>query len=272
MVTARTSDGLQLSYDRFGRSDGAPLIMIPGLGADSRNWAMQRMAFGRRYRCFAIDNRGMGPSEKPTKPFSLMRLARDVLDVMDAEEIAQAHIMGASMGGVIAQIIAIVAPDRVSSLVLACTACRHHEWRRELFAHWSQLVRERGMQAMTESELEWLIGPRLRRRFGIWINLLARMLLQTDPEVFVAQIDALLALPDDTRLGLASVTTPALIVTGSQDTLTPVADAEELAEMMPTARLTVVSRAAHGLMVETPTAFNDVVLEFLASVTSEPAS
>lgn len=265
MADARTSDGLMLSYDRFGRSDGMPVIMIPGLGADSRNWAMQRLPLGRRYRCISIDNRGTGSSERPEHSFSILRLARDVLDVMDAEGIERAHIMGASMGGVIAQVLAITAPERVHSLVLACTACRHHEWRRELFAHWSQLVRERGMQAMAESELEWLIGPRLRRRFGIWINILARMVLQTDPAVFVKQVDALLALPDDTRLGLAAVQQPTLVITGSQDTLTPVGDAEELAELLPHARLTIVSRAAHGLMVETPNAFNDSVLEFLDS-------
>jgi pimeloyl-ACP methyl ester carboxylesterase len=111
-----------------------------------------------------------------------------------------------------------------------------------------------------------LLGPRLRRRFGMWINILARMLMQVDPEVFAAQVDALLAFPDSLRFALAEVQAPSLVITGSQDMLTPVGDAEELAEIIPDARLTILSRAAHGLMVEAPNSFNATVLDFLETV------
>jgi len=266
MAFATASDGTRISYDRFGKADGFPVVMIPGLGSDSRNWAMQRLAFGRKFRCFAIDNRGTGASDRPDPPYSIQRMADDVAAVLDEEGVERAHIMGASMGGVIAQMFAIERPERVAGLVLACTACRHHEWRRELFAEWAAAVREHGMQAMAESGLEWLVGPRLRRRFGLWINILARMLMQIDPEVFAAQVEALLEFPDSTRIALARITAPTLVITGSQDALTPVGDAEELAEVVPNVRLAIISRAAHGVMVETPNAFNDTVLEFLASL------
>jgi 3-oxoadipate enol-lactonase len=241
--------------------------MIQGLGMDSRGWALQRGSFGRRHRCLAVDNRGTGASDAPEGPYDLLRMAEDAIAVLDAEGIDRAHIVGASMGGIIAQIIGVLHQDRVLSLTLACTACRHHEWRRELLEEWAEMVSERGMRAMSEEDgMRWLIGPRLQRRFGTWINVLARVLMQTEPEPFVAQVRAILDATDELRNELHTVRVPTLVITGSQDTLTPVGDAEELAELIPTSRLLVLSGAAHGLMAETPNAFNDAVLRFIDDV------
>ncbi len=256
-------DGVTIAYDVFGRRDGDPMLLIQGLGADSRGWALQRMTFGRRYRCFAPDNRGVGRSGKPPGPYDLSQMARDALAVLDAEDVDRAHVVGASMGGVIAQIIAVLHPERVRSLVLACTACQHHPWRRELLQEWADEVEAGGMTALGGDGLRWMIGPRLRKRFGTWLNLLARMLLQQSPEPFAAQVHAILDASDDLRFELQHVRVPTLVITGSQDALTPIGDAEELAELIPHARLVELRGAAHGLMVEAPNAFNSAVLDFL---------
>jgi 3-oxoadipate enol-lactonase len=265
-------DGMTIHYDAFGRRDGVPLVMIQGLGTDSRGWALQRLAFGRRFRCITIDNRGVGRTGPAPEPYSLERMADDVIAVLDAEHIERAHIMGASMGGVVSQIIGVLHPERTRSLVLACTACRHHQWRRELLQEWADAVEAGGMSALGDEALQWLVGPRLRRRFGIWLNLIARVVLQQPPEPFVAQVRAILDAPDELRLELASVRVPVLVITGSQDALTPVGDAEELAELVPRARLEVISGAAHGLMAEAPNAFNEAVLRFLAEVDETEAA
>jgi len=263
-VTA--TDGVLIGYDTFGQRDGVPLMLIQGLGTDSRGWALQRIALGRRYRCITIDNRGVGASRNAPHPFSLEQMARDVVSVLDAEGVDTAHVMGASMGGAIAQIVAVRHAERVRGLVLACTACRHHEWRRELLAEWAENVRSGDMSALAGDGMRWLIGPRFHRRFGPWINLLARTVMQGEPEHFAAQVDAILALSDDLRFELEQVRAPTLVITGSQDMLTPFGDAEELAEMIPGARLRELRGAAHGLMVEQPNAFNSAVLEFLREV------
>lgn len=263
-------DGTRIAYDVWGRREGEPLLLLQGLGADSRGWALQRMALGRRFRCYGVDNRGVGQSERPPGPYDLEVMALDAVAVLDAEQLDRVHVMGASMGGVLAQIIAVRRPDRLRSLVLACTACRHHDWRRELFAEWAEAVEAGGMSALADDALRWLIGPRLRRRFGVWLNLLARIVLQSPPEPFVAQIEAILATPDDLRFALADVEVPTLVITGSQDLLTPIGDAEELAEMIPAARLYELRGAAHGLMVEAPNAFNRAILAFFDEI-SEPA-
>jgi len=259
-------DGVTIHYEAFGRRDAPPLLMIHGLGTDARGWALQRLAFGRRYRCVAPDNRGVGRTGPVAGPYSLERMALDALAVLDAEGIDRAHVMGASMGGVIAQIVAVLHPHRTRGLVLACTACRHHEWRRELLQEWSDAVASGGIGALGDEALAWLVGPRLRRRFGIWLNLGARIVLQQKPEAFVGQVAAILDAPDELRLELVNMTAPTLVITGSQDSLTPVGDAEELEELIPHARLEVLCGAAHGLMVEAPNAFNQAVLGFLSEV------
>ena len=261
-----TSDGVRIAYDVWGQRDRTPVLMIQGLGMNARGWALQRGAFGRRHYCVAIDNRGTGHSDAPPGPYDLVRMATDAIEVLDAVGIEQAHVVGASMGGVIAQILGVMYPDRVRSLVLACTACRHHPWRRELLAEWGELVTQQGMQAMTDDGMRWLIGPRLQRRFGVFVNVLARVLVQTKPAAFAAQVDAILAMPDDMRAELHTITAPTLVITGSQDTLTPLGDAEELAELISGSRLYVLRGAAHGLMAETPNAFNDAVLRFVDAV------
>jgi pimeloyl-ACP methyl ester carboxylesterase len=260
-------DGVEIAYDRWGRRDGPPVLLIQGLGMDSRGWALQRMALGRRYRCFAPDNRGVGRTGAVPGPYSLDQMARDAVAVLDAEGVSRAHIIGASMGGVIAQIIGVLHPERTRSLVLACTSCRHHQWRRELLQEWADAVLERGSAAaLGDDGLRWLVGPRLRKRFGMWLNILARILLHADPKGFARQVRAILDAPDELRFELRHVRVPALVITGSQDALTPIGDAEELAEMIPYAQLVELRGAAHGLMVEAPNAFNDAVLDFLDRV------
>jgi len=262
----RTSDGIKIAYDTWGPRNGSPVLMIQGLGMNARAWALQRGAFGRQHRCVAIDNRGTGHSDAPPGPYDLLRMAQDAVEVLDAEQIQSAHVVGASMGGVISQIMGVAYPDRVHSLTLACTACRHHEWRRELLAEWAREVQAQGMTALTDDGMRWLIGSRLHRRFGVFVNVLARVLIQIKPYAFAAQVDAILAISDDMRGELHSITAPTLVITGSQDTLTPLGDAEELAELITTSRLYVVRGAAHGLMAEAPNSFNDAVLRFLAEI------
>ena len=266
---AIADDGFPIAYETFGKRGGEPLLLIQGLGADARGWALQRMAFGRRYRCFAVDNRGVGGTSGAPHPLSLEQMAHDAVSVLDAEGVDTAHVQGASMGGAIAQILAVRHPERVRSLVLACTACRNPEWRRELLNEWAEGVERDGMAALTGEGLRWLVGPRLQRRFGTWLNLMARILLQATPENFVAQVRAILDVPDDERYELETITAPTLVITGTQDLLTPLGDAEELAELITSSRLFELRGAGHSLMVEAPNSYNRAVVDFLRSLEAD---
>jgi 3-oxoadipate enol-lactonase len=262
VARATAGDGVDIYYETWGR--GEPLLLLPGLGADLRIWVCQRMVFGRRYRCIALDSRGAGRSGKPPGPYSLEDMAADAVAVLDAEGVDSARILGYSMGSYVAQILAVRYPERVRSLVLAGTACRHHPWRRELLAGWMATAAERGVHVMARQALPWLVGPRTVRRFGLGINLAWPLILSQPAPAFAAQVGALLDAPDEYCSELAGITAPTLVVVGSEDRLTPPADAEQVAGFVPGARLALIPGAGHGLMMEAAPEFNLAVLGFLA--------
>jgi pimeloyl-ACP methyl ester carboxylesterase len=249
-----------------GRRDGPPLLALQGLGADHRGWIAQRRALGARYRLILVDNRGVGGSGRPPGPYDLEVMAADAVAVLDAEGLDDAHVIGASMGGVLAQILATRHASRVRSITLACTACRHHTWRRELLAQWREVAVTEGMAALAPVAARWLVGPRTLRRVRSALDLVAPLALNVAPGPFAAQVDAILALDDDLRFELASVRVPTLVLTGTQDLLTPFGDAEEIAELVPGARLAALRGAAHGFMVEQAGTFNRTVVDFLDEV------
>ncbi len=263
MPYVRASDGVRLHYSTTGRTAAPPVVLIQGLGADKQLWTLQRLALARQYRTIALDNRGAGRSDKPYGEYSLEQMADDTLAVLDHAGAADAHVVGASMGGVIAQILALRHPDRVRSLTLACTACQQHAWRQELLAEWAEIAQQRGMRAMTNAAARWTIGPRSFRRISPAIGWLGPLALSRPPHAFAAQVGAILAASEELRDELGRISVPTLVMVGNQDILTPRGDAEELAERIPTAELVVISGAAHGFMVEHGTTFNRILLEFL---------
>ena len=273
MPFTTAADGTRVHYEVAGRRDGEPLLMIQGLGVDHRGWAAQRYVLGRRYRLVLVDNRGAGASDKPEeRSYDLEVMAGDALAALDAEGIASAHVMGASMGGVISQIIAVRHPHRVRSLVLACTACHHHDWRVELLHGWADIAEARGTRALATTALRWLVGPRLHVRFRLPFGVLAPVVLNIPGHAFAAQARAIVAMSDDVRTELAAVSVPTLVIVGSQDVLTPVADSEEIAELVPGAELVVLTGAPHGLMFEAAAPFNAAVLDFLERAAARTAA
>lgn len=267
-----TEHGTRIHYEVTGRADGEPLLLIQGLGADRRGWAFQRFALARRFRLYLVDNRGAGGSDKPHGPYDLEEMAEEALAVLDAEGVRSAHVLGASMGGVLAQILAVRHPERVRSLVLACTASRHLPWRRDLLEEWAALAERRGMRALAGKAVKWLVGPRQHRRFQLPFAVLSPFVLNVPAHAFAAQARAILAFPDDIRELLRSVAVPTMVIVGSQDILTPLADSEELCELIPHAELHVIGGAAHGLMVEHAGTFNEKVLGFLERVVAAQAA
>jgi len=263
MTYARASDGIRLHYEAIGRRDGPAVLMVQGLGADKHGWDMQRIALAPRFRTIALDNRGAGRSDKPFGTYSLEQMADDAIAVLDHAGVESAHVVGASMGGAISQLIALKHPERVRSLTLACTACRHHPWRRELLADWATMANERGMAAMASEAARWVIGPRSFRRIWPLLGWFGPLALGRPAHAFVAQVRAILATDDTLADMLETLDVPTLVLVGNQDILTPRGDSEELAERIPNAELVVISGAAHGLMVEHATTFNALFLDFL---------
>ena len=268
MAFALAVDGTRLHYEVSGPRDGEPLLLIQGLGADSRGWIRQRRTLAGRYRCIVFDNRGVGRSDRPEGPYDLEIMALDAMSVLDAAGVERAHVLGASMGGAIGQIVGVRHAERTRSLTLACTAARHHQWRRELLAEWAAIAARDGMGAFAQHAVRWLMGPRSMRRVWPALGLIGPWALSGSADPFVAQVQAILAMDDALRTQLTGIAVPTLVLVGSQDILTPMGDSEEIAELIPGAELAVIRGAAHGFMLEHAGTFNRTVLGFLDRATT----
>lgn len=268
MPSVVVEDGTRISYALDGRRDGEPLLMVHGLGADTRGWAMQKRALGSRFRLVMVDNRGVGRSDRAEGPYDLEVMAADAIAALDHAGYGSAHVLGASMGGIISQVIGVRHPERVRSLMLACTACRHFSWRRELLAEWSDQAQAYGMREFVRRNLKWMVGPRSLRRTWPAMAILGPLAFNVPVASFVAQIDAILSIEDSLRSELVDVTAPTLVLCGSQDVLTTQGDSEEIASLIPGAELAVVRGGAHLFMVEQAGSFNRTVNDFLTHVTS----
>lgn len=256
-------NGVQIHSQVTGRNDAPPVLLIQGLGMNKNGWTLQRFAMATKFRTIAFDNRGAGRSTVPSEPFTLQDMADDAIAVLDHYGIRDAHIVGASMGGAIAQIVAVKYPERVRSLTLACTACRNQPWRTELLRHWSNTAEARGMREWADDSMRWLVGPRSFRRLAPAIGWLGPLATFRQSAGFNQQVAAILDTDDSMVAELSNITVPALVVVGNQDILTPRGDSEEIAERIPQAELVVISGAAHGLMVEHASTFNQIVVDFI---------
>lgn len=260
MKSVRTSDGQNISYDVWGTNRDNPIVLLQGLGMDSRGFGLQRYLLSRNHLCIAIDHRGSG-SSPASKEFSLYRLTRDVLRVLESENISSAHIIGCSMGGIVAQILATIYPKKVKSLTLVSTSCSQHQWRSELLQEWKQRLMLRSSGVLDREILSWLIGPRLLTRSKIFLPIAQQLFQDIDVQQFCMQIDAICSFSDDFKDRLKGITAPTHVIVGSQDTLTPVGDSQELCMYIKDSRLSVVYGTAHGMIIESPIHVGRLMLE-----------
>jgi pimeloyl-ACP methyl ester carboxylesterase len=244
--------------------EGPPLLLVMGLGASLETWAAQRDAFAERYRVIAFDNRGAGRSGCPDAPWTIPAMAEDARAVLDFLEIERAHVLGVSMGGMIAQELAILHPERVNRLVVALSFARPDPIRRTFLLHRSW-ARSQGAESVSESiaHLPWLLSPATMNdgaRLAEILDFVGAMPLMS-PEAYARQIDAILEFRTLERLGL--VRAPTLVLAASEDVLTPVGLSEEIAAAIPDAELIVLPRGGHGVIIEYADDFNRVVLDWL---------
>ncbi len=256
-------NGVELRVEEIG--SGSPLLLIMGLGASLETWIAQRDAFAAHHRVIMFDNRGAGESECPPPPWSVPEMAADAVAVLDALGVERAHVLGVSMGGMIAQEMAIRWPDRIDRMVVAVSFARPDPLRRAflLFRRWARL---QGVDLVQEgvANLPWLVSPRVLNdpdRLEEILGVVGTMPLM-EPEAYSHQIDAILE--HDTLSRLHHVRAPTLVLAAAEDVLTPIYLSREIAAAIDGARLVVLPRGNHAVQIEDPTLFNDAVLQFLA--------
>jgi 3-oxoadipate enol-lactonase len=252
-------DGVRLAYRVDGPEAAPPLVLINSLGTDYGMWAAQVAALSRSLRIIRYDIRGHGHSSVSDGSVTLARLADDLLALLDHLHIARTHVCGLSLGGVIAQWLAIHHPERVSRAVFANTAARIgsvESWSTRI-----ELVHQGGMAAVREMVLARFFSEQFRIRHPEVADSFGAMLEASDPAGYIA---ACTALRDaDLRPLITSIRVPSLIITGVLDEATPPSKAEELHAAIAGSELAVLPEASHLSNVEQPEAFNTQLLRFL---------
>jgi 3-oxoadipate enol-lactonase len=247
---ARAQD-IELHYEARGSGE-PPLLLIAGIPAVASDWALLAGPLSARRRVIAYDNRGSGESTVTPGPYTTRQLAADGVALLDALGIQQADVFGISLGGMIAQELALGWPDRVRRLVLGCTHAG--------LAHAARMPRETGRAFALETD-DWSERMRALAPFafahGVDGALLDAFIGKKskdvqDPAGYAGQIQAVLA--HDTYERLPQIAAPTLILTGDDDQVIPGESSDVLHERIPGSRLEVINGTGHLFFIEEPDA------------------
>ncbi len=252
-------EGIDLYYEVNGR--GQPILFIHGLGSSSRDWEMQVPFFSEGYQAVTFDLRGHGKSDKPPGPYSMAQFAADAAGLVRALDIAPAHIVGISLGGMVAFQLAVDAPELVRSLTIVNSApefiVRTARERFQVFQR-KLIVRLLGMRKMGE-----VLGRRLfvKPEQAELRQVFADRWAENDPRAYREAMQAIPGWSVADRL--SAVACPTLVIAADQD-YTPVSLKESYVGRMPRAELAVIQDSRHATPVEQPEKFNEVLAAFLS--------
>ena len=249
---------MKIAWESTG--EGSPLLLIQGLGYGRWGWDPIVAGLDTRHLVIAFDNRGIGESDKPEGPYTAAQMAGDALQVLDEAGVERAHVFGASLGGMIAQELAVIAPERVDKLVLGCTtpggpdAVPMPEVTLALLAESASLAPEVALRRFVENALG--NDPET----GLVDELVAlRVLNPPDPAGWQAQAAA--------GMGFQGVegqiTAPTLILAGTADNVVDYRNADLLAARIPGARVELLEGSGHLFFWEQPSACVRILNDFL---------
>lgn len=253
----------RLYYEEKG--EGEPLVFLNGLSGDHLYWRGQLRFFGKRFRCLALENRDVGLSSYATAPYTIADMAQDVCELFERLHLPPAHVVGLSMGGMIAQELALRAPERVRSLTLASSLARSDEWFRGTLTAFNHIRRTvADTPSFFDVVLAWWVGHRFfaESERTTWL----RWFLRQNPhpqalDGFLRQMDAIHG--HDALERLQRIDCPTLVLAGEDDTIVPPRYGRELAARIPGARLVILPEVGHAPPFENPGFFNKAVADFL---------
>ncbi len=253
-----TDDGCRIAY-RFDGSEDAPVLLLSNsLGTDMSMWDPQVAAFAERYRVLRYDSRGHGQSDAPAGAYSMDRLGRDAVQLLDALDLEQVDFCGLSKGGMVGQWLGFRAPERIRKLILANTSAYMGPpsgWQSRI-----EGVLANGMAPLTEASIARWFTPDFPAQNPHAIAPIREVLLACNTQGYAGCCAAIRDM--DMRPTARLITPPVLVIAGSQDPSTSVADGQWLAEAAQDGRLFTID-AAHLSNVELPQVFAGAVLGFL---------
>lgn len=252
-------NGIVVHYQVLGRSDGPVIVLINSLGSDLRIWQEVVPTFADRFRVVLYDKRGHGLSDAPPAPYNIDNHTDDLLALLDNLGIEKASFVGLSVGGMIAQRMAMRAPHRVQSITLCCTAAKigtAETWAERIAA-----VEAGGIEPIADSVLQRWFTPRFHETraddLAGWRNMLVRTPAHGYAGTCAAIRDA------DLRPDASRITMPTLCVAGDQDGSTPADVVRGTADLIPGARFALIEGAGHIPCLEKPAVLSGLINQHL---------
>lgn len=259
------ANGISMYYEE--RGTGEPLILIMGLGADGFAWEDHVKEYEKHFRCFLIDNRGAGRSSQPKGPYNTKMMATDIFCLMKEIGIQKAHVSGISMGGAIAQELALGYPECVKSLIINCSWDQCDAYTTRVFETFKSLNGSTDPITFNRNLQLWIFTPKYHQ--NCMEDLLEREKSGMENSypmpvhAFQAQCDACISHDTKGRLNLISV--PTLVTVGDKDIFTPMHYSERIAKEIPGSKLLVFKGSGHTHHWDSLQDYNQKTLNFLIS-------
>lgn len=255
------ANGTDLYYERIG--NGQPVLFIHGLGSSSRDWEMQVPFFSKQYQIITFDLRGHGQSQKPRGPYTISLFAADTAELIKSLGVPPAHIIGISLGGMIAFQLAIDHPELIKSLMIVNAGpevvVRTWKDRWQVFFRFA-IVYLLGMRKMGE-----VLSKRLfpKDEQASLREIFVERWAENDTQAYLNTLRAIVGWSVTNQIH--KINLPTLIVAAEHD-YTPVSAKEAFVSQMPKAKLVVVENSRHATPVDSPERFNELVLSFLSEL------
>ena len=256
---------VDLYYEEHG--SGAPLLLIAGLASDSQSWLPVLPGLKERFRVIVVDNRGVGRTTPLDARTSVGAIADDCAALLRHLRLEAVHVLGHSMGGFIAQDLALRHPSLVGKLVLAATGSRSSKRNDDLFAGWADaLDAGAAPDRWFRNLFYWIFSARLfedPKAVDDFVRFAVEYPYPQTARAFRNQVEAVAQF--DSTQELSRIAAPTLVIAASEDLLFPMEACKQLARSLGGAELAVVDAAGHALHVEQPADFNRQVLRFLSA-------
>ncbi len=256
-----SAGGVDLWVEQSGSGDD--VVFISGLADEGACWVDQVAGLADRYRITTFDNRGVGRSATPDGDFEIMDFAADAIALMDALGLERPHVVGSSMGGAIAQELAIAHPERVRSLVLNGTWCRGDRFLHEVFKSWIWSAQKAdSIDDFLLAVNLWCFAPRIWNDGTMdgWLEAAAASQHPQSVDAFSRSAEALIR--HDSADRLAAVRAPTLITVGELDLVLPERFSREIERRVEGSRVVVIPEAGHQPFQEFPEDYNRLLLDF----------
>jgi pimeloyl-ACP methyl ester carboxylesterase len=252
-----------MHYESVGEGD--PVVLVTGYGADLLAWALQAPELSQSYKVYMIDTRGVGDTDKPDGPYTIKMMAGDVAGFFDAVGIERAHLVGHSMGGMIAQRFALDYPEKLRSLTLASTTCRPPKGAELMLMLWTDIIEKLGNEAFVNNVIAWCFTHDFIDKQYDALMMMRQMMLAHFaekpllPGPFRSQCAAITSF--DVADEINSIKVPTMVLVGREDILTPPKFSEKIASRIPGSTLNVID-GGHAYNQEVPSIFNQALLDF----------